>query len=917
VNGPKADRSSDAPGTRDAAAAPTLGSPDRPWSVFDPMLEGVAVIGRDWRYLYANATAARHAQHEPATMIGRTVPEIWPGIDGTDLMAALRRCMDERVAERFETSFTYPDGWTGWYDYSVEPIPQGIFVLSLAITRRKQAESEAGRLLEQLRQHEESFTAALDASIETIAVLRPVLDDGGRFVDAEILFANRPGRERWLGGLDLAAVRGRTLREGWPYVADLIFPIWGPVVETGVPFRGLVDFVEDGQRHTFDQAISAFEGGFVHVGREVTDQVEAAAALRESEERFRAIVEGIDAIVGYRPKADGQEFVSPQAERILGYGPDQLASPRFWASLVHPDDRAAAEATWAGKATEWVLQYRMRRADGAWVWVDDRARRTFTPDGRSDARYGVITDITERMQAEDERAAAEARLRLFVDANVIGVLVSDEAGHVIDANDYYLAVIGCTRGELEQGSIDWNEFTPLEGRAADKRAVADVRERGRTALREKVYRRRDGTIVPVLIVTMAVPGSDGQITSFVLDISERERAAEALRLTEERFSAAVDRLLDPLLVMHAIRDDAGSIIDFQVDYANDAAGAEYELPRAEVIGRRLLEFEPEAVESGLMALYVSTVTTGEPLVLDSLHQPVVRAGQALEGVFEIRASRFGDGLVVTWREVTERQRLLDALVRTERLDAISRLAASAAHDFGNVMMGIRIFEQFLEQSIPVGDPRREDVAEIGKAVRKGTEITQQLLAFGRDRAAVAAGAVEVSELLEELAPVLARVAGNTLTLEVETGGADRARISRENLEQVLLHLVSNARDATPAGGRLRISTGVEVLGDDPALGIAAGTYLYVDVADTGTGMTPGVLKRAFEPFFSTKPHGSGIGLSGVYGIAREAGGGVRIESEPGRGTIVRVLLPHVRPAPRPEVSARWPHRGRKTPKGNE
>ena len=894
---------------------PGLGTPDRPWSVFDPMLEGVSVIGHDWRYVYANATAARHAQRVPSTIIGRPLAEAWPGIEGTELMATLRRCMDGRVTERFETSFTYPDGWTGWYEYSVEPVPQGLFVLSLAITRRKRAEAEAEQLLERLRQDEASFTAALDASIETIALVHPILGDDGRFVDAELLFVNRPGRERWLGGASLEDVRGKRLHEHWPEVADLIFPTWRQVVDSGVPFRGKSAFEFRGQARTFDQSVSPFEGGMVHVGRDVTDEVRREAALSESEERFRAIVEGIDAIISYRAGVEAKGFVSPQGRRILGYPPEQLAVAEFWVSLVHADARPAVEAVWNGRATEWVMQYRMRRADGEWIWVDDRARRTFTPEGLSDSRFGIVTDITARMRAEEDRAAAEARLRLFVDANVIGVLVSDQSGHVIDANDYYLDIIGCTRDELAAGSINWHDYTPLESRAADERAVADVREFGRTALREKVYRRPDGTMVPVLIVTMAVPASDGQITSFVLDISERERAAEALRRTEERFGAAVDRLLDPLIVMHAIRDDGGTVVDFEVDYSNHAAATEYELTQDEVIGRRLRELEPEAFDSGLMASYVTAVATGEPIVIDDLQQPIRRAGTTYEGVFEIRASRFGDGLVVSWREITERQRLVDALVRTERLDAISRLAASSAHDFGNVLMGIRIFEQYLEQSIPADDPRRQDVEEIGKAIKKGTEITQQLQAFGRDRAAIAAGAFEVSALLAELAPVLSRVAGNTLTVEVVSSGADRARISRANLEQVLLYLVSNARDATPAGGRIRISTGVEQLEDDPVLGIQAGSYLYLDVADTGVGMTPAVMKRAFEPFFTTKPHGSGIGLSGVYGIVREAGGAARIESEPGHGTLVRVFLPHVPPAPRPERAVRWPHRGAPSPDG--
>ncbi len=262
-----------------------------------------------------------------------------------------------------------------------------------------------------------------------------------------------------------------------------------------------------------------------------------------------------------------------------------------------------------------------------------------------------------------------------------------------------------------------------------------------------------------------------------------------------------------------------------------------------------------------------------------------------------RSVRAADGRILRWygvaADVTERKRLEEAVARTQRLEAVARLASAAAHDFGNILQGISIIQEFLAASIPPGDPRHADVLQIRAAVDQGTALTRELLAFGREEPETKAGTLDVAGLVRGLEPMLARVAGPGIALVVEADGPAHATIARSALEQTVLNLVINARDAMAGGGSIVVSVRVADIAAAPAAGldVPSGAYAVVSVADDGCGMSPEVVERAIEPFFTTKELGTGIGLSSVYGAARRSGGTMRIDSEAGRGTTVEVLLP--------------------------
>jgi PAS domain S-box-containing protein len=381
---------------------------------------------------------------------------------------------------------------------------------------------------------------------------------------------------------------------------------------------------------------------------------------------------------------------------------------------------------------------------------------------------------------------------------------------------------------------------------------------------------------------------------------ERQRAEAALRASEERFRALVENSSDVLLLI----DPEGNII-----YTTPSAERQFGWRTDEILGNSLFDFiHPEDRE--LVGSRVARVLDrpGERVSAQARFRHADGTFRVIEGIGVNRLHEPAvGGIVINARDITEGRVLENQLRQIQKMEAIGRLAGGVAHDFNNLLTAILGYCNLLLEDLPPESNLREDLEEIRKAGERAATLTRQLLAFSR-RQMLQPQPVDLNALVAEMENMLHRVMGDdielvlSLSAELPTIKADPASI-----EQVLMNLALNARDAMPTGGRLTLETGLVTLDESYATRhpeAIAGSYVTVSVSDTGEGMDAATQARVFEPFFTTKEQGkgTGLGLATVYGLVKQSGGYIWVSSEPGQGTVFRVYLPPLEAAAPPAVA---------------
>ena len=394
-----------------------------------------------------------------------------------------------------------------------------------------------------------------------------------------------------------------------------------------------------------------------------------------------------------------------------------------------------------------------------------------------------------------------------------------------------------------------------------------------------------------------------------------KRAAEtALRVSEQRFRALVEQSWDAVALFGA---------DGAILYGSPATTRLLGYDLAEFVGRNAFEFIHPDDQQGVVARLTEVMA-----------QPRARVGVAarvrhkngnwrhLEGVFTNLLDDPTVGAIVNnYRDVTERRNLEEQVILAQKMEAVGRLAGGVAHDFNNILTAIGGYADLLLADLPEQDRRRHDVEEIHRSAQRAAGLTQQLLAFSR-RQVMQPKVVDLNALVTDIEKMLRRLIGeDVLFATVLHPRVGNVRADPGKLEQVIVNLAVNARDAMPDGGRLTIETqNVELdesyVAEHPS--VAPGCYVLLSVSDTGVGIDEETRAHIFEPFFTTKARGkgTGLGLATAYGIVNQTGGHIWPYSEPGRGTTMRVYLPRVDvpadPIERPDGVAPEALRGRET-----
>jgi PAS domain S-box-containing protein len=655
------------------------------------------------------------------------------------------------------------------------------------------------------------------------------------------------------------------------------------------------------------------------------DDHEHAVEGAGADARFRALADNLPDLVARFDRGLRHVFVNRAVLRGTGLGREAFLGRTHHEIPAVPPDAAARwtaelSAVFADGA-ERAFEFSWPTPGGETRWFDARVVAEPGPGGGTETVLAVARDVTRARGAAAERSAAaaarqegERRLATLL-GNLPGMAYRcGNAPHwpmeFVSAGS--LALTGHSPEDLVGGRVAYADLILPEDRSMVWSAVQEaVAQGGRFQLRYRI-RAADGRTRWVSEQGRGVSGADGRVAAlegFVQDVTAVVLAEEALRERGDRLRRLVESLPMGAVYVEGEHLEMNPAVERLTGYSR------HEIPTVSAWFRALFGDDAAAVQANYDADRARGL--GETRVISVRRKDGATRVVEFGGVAGAAAG--GEFAVWVLQDVTERVQLEAQLRQAQKLEAVGQLAGGVAHDFNNLLTVIGGTASFLAERLAPDAPEREDVEEIARAVERGASLTRQLLAFGR-RQPLSLRAVDVRAAVAGVERMLRRAVGERVELDVRAAGdpcwawADPAAI-----EQVVVNLALNARDAMPAGGvvvvdvvaaREQAAATAEppaAAGDASATDGTArpGAYVVLRVADTGTGMSPEVLQRAFEPFFTTKAvgRGTGLGLAVVHGIAEQSGGFVRVRSAPGQGTTVEVFLPECEPPEAPAAGS--------------
>jgi PAS domain S-box-containing protein len=614
------------------------------------------------------------------------------------------------------------------------------------------------------------------------------------------------------------------------------------------------------------------------------------AELVRCEKHFRALTENALDIVSILDPQGVFAYNSRSVKRVLGYEPKDLAGQSAFA-LVHSEDLPrvlqAFDYGLRNPDRTVTLDFRFQHRDGSWRNLEVVGQsRLGDPD-----IAGVVLnsrDITQRKQTEAELRESEQRFRELFESSPDAVFVEDLDGTVLDINPAACRLHAASREGLIGRNV--SDLVPPERReeaARDFKALVE----GRLEQIEGASYAQDGRVVPVEVRASRVDyAGQPAVLLHVRDITDRKLAEAALRSSEMLFHSVWENSVDGM----RLTDEHGNIVA-----VNDAFCKLVGMPQEAIEGKpftvifadfekpdQLLEefrqrFRNRVIESRRERRL--TLRNGDVVTLEDTSSFVELRGQPpmLLGLF---------------RDVTAQKRLEEQLRQSQKMEAIGQLAGGVAHDFNNLLTVIHGHASLLAASGALTGVAARSAQQISQAADRAATLTRQLLAFGR-RQLMQPRQLDMNQVVANMTKMLGRILGEDIALQVNYSPQPaRVQADAGMMEQVLLNLAVNSRDAMPKGGLLAIRISALEL-DARRMAQHAegrvGQFVCLSVIDMGCGIPAENLRRIFEPFFTTKEvsKGTGLGLATVYGIVKQHQGWIEVESAPGKGATFSVFLP--------------------------
>lgn len=643
---------------------------------------------------------------------------------------------------------------------------------------------------------------------------------------------------------------------------------------------------------------------FATVLLDITDKKGMESALRESHQRYRDIVETSQEGIWTTDANDRTTFVNKRMAELLGYSVEEMIG-RSIDDFVDEPHRQTAHDYAAGSIGA-VGAIVLRRSDSGPVWVQSSTSPLYGAGGVRNGSITMFTDITDRHHAEEEMRRQKLQLEDAQRIAHIGSWRRDLSSENLEWSDELYRLYGLTPGRIQPTVGLVVDSVVPEDRESLQRIIAEAVKSGRGLDVQYQIRRPDGSHRFLHTRAEFIRGEDGpgQLVGTTQDITDRVEAT----FSRERLTRNLELLLES-----TTQGIYGIDPDGRCTFVNRAAADALGYAPAELIGKAMHDLihhsradghpHPAAdcpIQSSVRDGVACDVqhdtlwkSDGSSLPVDFSSAPIFDRGEVV-------------GAVVVFSDVSERQLLEAQLQQAERLSSLGRVAATVAHEFNNVLMGIQPFAEALVRQ-GSDDLVHGPATQILHAVQRGRRVTEEILRFTRPAEPVKE-VFDAGAWLRSLERSVAAILGDDIRLHVEIHGDSLlVRGDRHQLEQVMTNLAANARDAMRSGGTLTIRAGTGVSGTVFPFGRipTVDMYLHLKVADTGTGMDEETVRKIFDPFFTTKRTGTGLGLPVVHKILELHGGSIFADSVPGKGTAFHLFLPLAEetnlPAPRREV----------------
>jgi two-component system, cell cycle sensor histidine kinase and response regulator CckA len=604
--------------------------------------------------------------------------------------------------------------------------------------------------------------------------------------------------------------------------------------------------------------------------------------------------------------ADGPviAFVNKGFLELTGYGPGELEGKpfgRLLESLGGRDPLVALRENHLDEA-RWQATALLHQVNQSTVPIELDASPLVDSSGRVSHFTVVARDTAKLHSATRLLQDLESTLDTVQSVVSVGTWVGESGSKpILRLSPQMLRIFELTARELEENPGAFSSRVHPEDRVRVWRSIREG------VLKHKGFDIQLRTVLPsgklrwIHARGTVVNGAEGtplRLVGVACDITDGVVTRKSLSIAEQRYAAAAEASQDGLMLLCAERNAAGEVTDLKIIDLNHRASELLCMDREELLGQELCGLLPQLRDLGYFARFVHVLETGAPY-RESIQ------GQSL-GIstawIRLQVVALGDGVAISICDVSHERALTSQLAKARRLESVGSLAVGIAHDFNNMLSAILGFGGLALGSQPDGSKARADIEQVIKAAERATQLTRYLLAFS-SRQELEPKAVDASRAIVDLAPILSRLAGPAIELAMDLRSAQVICVDPCRFEQAVVNLVANARDAMPNGGSLTIgSRSVTLQREDIDWtdSISPGQYLCISVTDDGSGMDEATRARIFEPFFTTKPpgRGTGLGLASVYGFVRQSNGHICVDSEVGRGTVIRLYFPQAHAAMR-------------------